>query len=65
MISCSGSERPRRDREDKDESVEEWRFEERMNVADTEVISRTERQSIVSWSWNEFTRWEGLNEYLI
>ena len=41
--SAGGSERPR---EDKDGSVEESSLDERMNVADTEVISRTERCSI-------------------
>ena len=41
--SAGRSERPR---EDKDGSVEESSLDERMNVADTEVISRTERCSI-------------------
>jgi len=42
-IDSWSGERPR---EDNGGSVEEWRFEERMKVADTEVISRTERRSI-------------------
>jgi len=40
----SGSERPR---EDRGGSVGESMIEERMKVADTEVISRTERWSMV------------------